>query len=134
MEFGVIAVGKSCFAVEVGDSALGFDLETVDFDGLAIALAGSAVEKGVCVVEKEGAAVGGGSSPVESGGRAAGAPFGSGTLATRIATLSPWTRLSEKSRRRVCRRARPVLVDFQNRLRHAVMRVWEAHLVRPFPG
>ena len=71
MESGVIAVGKSCFAVEVGDSALGFDLKTVDFDDLAVASACSAVEMDVSAVEKESAAVGGGSSPVESGGRAA---------------------------------------------------------------
>ena len=52
MESGVLAAGKSCFAVEVGHSAVGFDLETVDFDGLAVASAGSAVEIGVSAVEK----------------------------------------------------------------------------------
>ena len=72
MESGVLAVGKSCFAVEVGDSAVEFDLKTVNFDGLAVASAGSVVEIGVSAVEKESAAVGGGSSPVESGGRTAG--------------------------------------------------------------
>ena len=72
MESGVLAGEKSCFAVEVGDSALGFDLKTVDFDDLAVASAGSAVEMGVSAVEKESTAVGGGSSPVESGGMAAG--------------------------------------------------------------
>ena len=61
MESGILAPEKLCFAVEVGDSAVGFDLKTVDFDGRAVALAGSAVEK-------ESAAVRGGSSAVESVG------------------------------------------------------------------
>ena len=65
MESGGIAAGKSCFAVEVDDSALSFVLKTMDLDGLAVALAGSAVEKGVSAVEKESTAVGGGSSGAE---------------------------------------------------------------------
>ena len=43
--------------MEVCDSALGFDLKMVDFDGLAIASVGSAVERRISAVEKESAAV-----------------------------------------------------------------------------
>ena len=57
MEFKVLAARKLCFAVEVGDSALGFIWETVGFEGLAVVLAGSVVEKGVPAVEKGSAAV-----------------------------------------------------------------------------
>ena len=110
MESGVLAVEKSCFAVEVGDSALGFDLKTVDFDGLAVALAGSAVEMGVCAVGKEGAAVGGGSSPVESGGRAD----------SRHGFAMDEAEQEFAQGKRVAA-PDPRLIDFENRLWHAVV-------------
>ena len=110
MESGVLAVGKSCFAVEVGHSAVGFDLKTVDFDGLAVASAGSAVEMGVCAVDKESAAVGGGSSPVESGGR----------------TDPRHAFAMDEAEREIAQGERvaapvPRLIDLANRLRHAVV-------------
>ena len=131
MESGVLAAGKSCFAVEVGDSAVEFDLKTVDFGGLAVASAGSAVEMGVCAVGKEGAAVGGGSSPVESGGRAD--PRHAFAMDEAEREIAQGERVAAPY---------PRWFDFANRLRHSVIlprikiceNVAEASPSRPLSG
>ncbi len=57
VEFGFYAVEKYRFAVEIGSFAVGIDLKTDDFRGVAVEMDASAVGKGLGALEKEDSAV-----------------------------------------------------------------------------